>query len=106
MNATLPSSDAIGVIAFSRLSGAQLCLGRVAADDGLQQLDVRCAIQMLTDFAEEGADRGGGAVSFECVRVGPLLDEDECPILGLVQGIQLTSGLLVHPRESLLSGLS
>ena len=47
-------------------------LGRVAADNGLQQLDVRCAIEMLTDFAEESADGGGGAVGLE--RIGSLTD--------------------------------
>src|SRR5215203_6931778 len=98
MNATLPSRAAIGVrLLAERPSGTQLRLGRVAADDGLQQLDVRRAVEMLADLAEERSYGRGGAVGFEGVGIGPLLDEDERSILGLVQGIELTTGLLVHP---------
>src|ERR1700755_2993926 len=95
INATLPSSDAIGVLASSRqrASGTELGLGRVARDDGLQHLDVGRAVQKLPDGAEEARDGRGAAVRLERVGIGPLLDEDERPV-GLMQGIQLAAGLV------------
>ena len=80
----------------------ELALGRVAGHHGLQHLDVRCAVEVLADGAEERPDRRRGAVRLQGVSVGPLLDEHERPV-GLVQGIQLAAGLLVHRRDGLFA---
>src|SRR3954464_14698242 len=98
MKATLPPSVPIVVSIFvssrDRSSAAQLTLGGVTGDDGLHHLDVGRSVEVFADGAEQGADRGGGAVGLQRILVGPLLDEDERAI-GLVQGVELTAGLAV-----------
>src|ERR1700730_19333139 len=97
MKATLPASEAISVFASSRerSSGTQPALGRVARDDGGKHLDVGCAVEKLTDRAEQRGDRGRGAVCLQCVRVGPLLDENEGSV-GLMQRVEIAAGFGVH----------
>src|ERR1700710_1748085 len=74
--ATRPLSDP--------MSAAELTLGGIACDDGLEHLDGGRTVEVVADGTEQRADRGGGAVGLECVLVGPLLDEDERAV-GLVQ---------------------
>ena len=57
---------------------------------------------MLTDGAEQGADRGSGAVRLQCVRIGPLLDEHEGSV-GFMQRVQLAAGLLMHRFDGLFT---
>src|SRR6185312_13574872 len=104
MNATLPASEAICVLTSSRerSSGTQLALGRVARDDGLQHLDVRSAVEKLTDRAEQRGDRRRGAVRLECVRVGPLFDEHEGAV-GLVQRVEIATRFGVPRLDGLLT---
>ena len=87
------------------IDGAQLALGRVARDDGLQHLDVRGAVEMLADRAEQRRDRGCGAVRLQRVGVGPLLDENERAV-GLVQRVEVAAGLGVHRLDGLLTRIS
>ena len=42
--------------------GTQLALGRIARDDGLQHLDVRCAVEMLTDGSEQSSPTAGAVL--------------------------------------------
>src|ERR1700716_2009221 len=107
MKATLPASEAISVLASSRerSSRTQLALGRVARDDGGKRLDVRCAVEKLTDRAEQRCHHGGRAVFLQCVRVGPLLDENEGSV-GLVQRVEIATGFGVHDLDGLLTCIS
>src|SRR5262245_31889973 len=104
MNATLPASEAIRVLTSSRerSSGTQLALGRVARDDGLQHLDVRSAVEKLTDCAEQRGYRRRRAMRLQCVSVGPLFDEHEGAV-GLVQRVEIATRFGMHRLDGLLT---
>ena len=51
--------------------------------------------QMVADVFDERGEGGCGAVRLQRIGIGPLLDEDE-GVARFVQGVQLTTGLVVH----------